>query len=108
MLNQEEDVLKEIFVKVGKGSTKGFDIPKAVVNHYRIESGDGIRCVLKEKLDIDMENAKKIDKEILIDVDDSHPTRGHISEGTCKLYNIGDGHYLRLLIKAVIHKRQRV
>lgn len=99
---QGEDVFKEIFVRFWSEDSNRFDIPNALVKHYSIKPGDGIRCVLKEILDSKMENARKIDKEILIDVDDRSPTTCEISEAICDLYGIKSLYYARFLIKEII------
>ncbi len=109
MSNQEENTLEEIFVRVkktqtNKGDEGAFDIPNAIINHYSIKSGDGIICVLKEKIDKSMKNAEKIDKEILIDVGGPSP-RGIIPVATYNLYDIKDLDYVRLLIRKVIHEK---
>jgi hypothetical protein len=102
MSEQEEDVFKEIFVRVAEGGDR-FWIQNAIVKHYSIEPGDGIRCVLKVILDRNMENAEKIDKEILIDVDDRDATTCLISGAVCDLYSIHSLNYLRILIKEILH-----
>lgn len=104
MSEQEKDVFKEIFVQLGSGSTVGFEfrIPNAIVKHYSIGPEDGVRCVLKEILNEHMKDAKKIDKEILIDVNSSR-AKGCIPKGISDLYGIKDNNYVRLSIEEIIH-----
>jgi hypothetical protein len=107
MSNQEEDALKEIFVRVrGSDGDKSFDIPTAIINHYSIVAGDGIICMLKEKMDENMKNAETVEKEILIDSGSNSYGRpfGWIPEATCNLYDINNQDYVCLLIRKVIHK----
>ena len=99
MTNQESDVLKEMIVQVHDKIY--FYVPQAIVNYYSIGDNDGIRCVLKEKSNnAKMENAEKIDRGILIN---THTNREWwIPDVTCKMYDIEDNDYLRLLIEEII------
>lgn len=122
MSSQKEDVLNEIFVEVDVEIEQRhvrlaetyevlhhfINIPNAVVYHHTIESEDGVWCTLKEKLDHKTGEVKKINKDILIDMEHRYPPkRAFIPAGTCNLYSIKQYDHIRLLIKEVIHNKNK-
>jgi len=114
MSDNQEGALKEIYVQL---FANVFYVPRAILNHYSIKPGDGLICVLKEISDHTRRNVKKIDKEILVDIDPTDPMDRRDSIGGKAVISSGDIHlrdsqfnggplYALLLIKEVIHPKE--
>jgi len=102
-MKNEEKALKEIFVKICR-SGGGFDFPKAIIYNYSIQGGEGVICILKETSDYSRKKVKKIEKEILVDIDDIHPTEANLPEGMFEDEGFFD--WVLLSIKKVIRKNE--
>ena len=100
--DEVSSALKELYVHYSKND--GFGIPKAIINHYRIDEDAGLLCTLVE-LKTKSGEKKKIGKDVLVDVVEEGTETdfsGYLQSSIVDLYQIPDDCYILFILKKVI------